>query len=236
MISVVGCATHSASSNRNPGIEADAVVHSRDMWYAFRFGGARYSRFPNFESWKEIASPGGAFRPVAALEGIQGHFYLLDAAQGRLCLYDTGAQLISTFPLPSILLPWAPGRMVAFRGADGAFTFLDYASGEAWQFADRQGSEGTADWILRNRIRLPMGIRDCIQEPDSGSIACVLPDGPARFDASLNKSSDHNNNHSGGRTVWDESAREWTLEVADKDGFGFRFLSVQRRLQPIRFQ
>jgi hypothetical protein len=198
------------------------------------------------EGWLGITSPGGAFRPVQAVQGILGHFYLLDAAQGRLCLYDTGAQLLSTFPLPQELLPFTPGRMEVFRGADGAFTFVDYFAAEAWQFADRQGSEGSPDWVLRNQAKLPMGIQSCVQEPGRSSLACILPDGPVRLDASLNRIEVHTmpSARNGTRLFWDPDASAWVLEASQpaasnsasgpKDSAGsllFRFWQAQRQLE-----
>ncbi len=212
----------------------------------FRFGSLRYLRLPakveNWnektlnaqEGWLEIASPGGSFRPVQAVMGMHGHFYLVDGAQGRLCLYDTAAQLLSIFPLPTAILPATPGRTAVFRAADGAFTFMDYMTGEANQFADRQGSEGGTDWILRNRVKLPLGIRSCIQDAKASGIACAISDGPAHLDASLNRIESHLTSSNGkARLVWDGDAGEWVLEgyALDSERLLFRFWSAQRRLE-----
>jgi len=242
-----GCAS-SLPSEPAKGIEADAVISSSHSWYVFRFNDLRYLQMPAQpeawneaalqpqEKWLEISSPGGAFRPVQAVEGILGDFYLLDAAQGRLCLYDTGAQLLSTFPLPQELQPFTPGRMEVFRGADGGFTFVDYFAGEAWQYADRQGSEGSPDWVLRNRAKLPLGIQSCVQEPGHSSLNCVLPEGPVRLDASLNRIEVHMMPpaRNGTRMFWDTSASAWVLEANAPDpqgGILFRFWPSQHQLE-----
>ena len=253
---VMGC-SHQPVPERSAlplrdGIEADAAIPSGNSWYVLRLNSPRYlhlsdaggawseSTFNAVQSWREIASPGGAFRPVSVISGSPGtgHFYLLDAAQGRLCLYDTAAQLISTFPLPQSVLPFIPGRMEAFRGADGAFTFLDYQSGEALQFADRQGSEGGTDWVIRNRVKLPMGIRDCIQEPGTADLSCSMPDGPARFDASLNRIGAGHALPLKRRTrmFWDRDAVAWSLEAFPQDsgrGALFRFHPARHRLETV---
>jgi hypothetical protein len=245
---LAGCAPTPVSTVFVTGVEADAVMPSGDSWYVFRFSGRHYLRLPaRAEAWNErdflfrqawltITSPGGAFRPVQAVAGVQGHFYLLDAAQGRLCLYDTAAQLLSTFPLPQALPPFTPGRMEVFRGGDGAFTFVDYMAGEAWQFADRQGSEGGMDWVLRNRVKLPMGIRDCVQAPGRSTLSCALSGSPIRLDASLNRIESRGTApvRDGERLSWDPDAAAWILEVFPNGLEGrplFRFRPVQRRIE-----
>ncbi len=245
-VAITGCSPRPVSHEASKEISVDAMIRSGDSWFLFRFNGLRYlpmsSRldawnktvFATPERWLNITSPGGAFRPVQAIAGTQGHFFLLDAAQGRLCLYDTAAQLLSTFPLPQSLLPWNPGRMGAFAGSDGSFTFLDYFVGEALQFADRGGREGGTDWVVRNRFKLPMGMKDCIQEPGQSGLACVLPEGPAHFDASLNRVGVHALPLLASSMFWDKDAASWGISGFDLKSGGkrlFRFWPMQRRLE-----
>src|SRR5690606_38660322 len=117
------------------------------------------------------------------------YFLLVDAASARLCLYDSSAALLATTPLPEAFTPFQAGRVAVFRAADGAFTFVDYAAGEASQFADRQTSgAGKTQWIPRGRVKLPAGLRACMQPPGSEELFCRGGDGgPLRFDGALNR-------------------------------------------------
>ena len=124
--------------------------------------------------------------------------------------------------------------MAAFAGTDGSFTFLDYLSGEASQFADREGREGGTDWVLRNHFKLPMGLKDCVQEPGQSSLACVLPEGPTHFDASLNRVGVHALPLQASRMFWDKDAAAWGIsgfDVKSADKPLFRFWPLQRRLE-----
>jgi hypothetical protein len=199
-------------------------------------------------SWLKLAAPAGAFRPVQAVWAQRGYFLLLDAASARLCLYDEGAALLSTFPLPEAFTPFSTGRTAVFRGADGAFTFVDYAAGEGWQFADRQTSgAGTTQWVSRGRVKLPAGLRSCMQPPGSEELFCRGADGaPLRFDGALNRVPAHRAAASEASDVrggipgpfmaakWNGEAREWILEGrADSGSKLFRFLPAQRRWLPL---
>ena len=124
--------------------------------------------------------------------------------------------------------------MAAFSASDGAFTFLDYVTGDAVQYVDREGREGGMDWVLRNRFKLPMGMRDCIQEPGQLGLACALPDGPAHFDASLNRVGVHVLPLAVSRLFWDRNLSSWGISGFDVKSEGrplFRFWPLQRRLE-----
>jgi len=140
-------------------------------------------------AWKALATPSGAFRPVQVVWGQRGYFYLVDAASARLALYDERAALLSTHPLPPEFTPFPAGRSAVFRGADGAFTFVDYGAGEAWQFADRLTFDAaTTRWVPRGRVKLPAGLRECVQPAGSAFLYCRDAAGaPLRFDGALNR-------------------------------------------------
>jgi hypothetical protein len=255
-----------------PEVVIDAVLPAGEGFRVFQLGTLRHAKIPgNPEAWAggtpavapassgssapsvpgdtasvvwlKLAAPAGAFRPVQTVPAQRGYFLLVDAASARLCLYDDGAGLISTFPLPEAFTPFPAGRAAVFRGADGAFTFVDYAAGEAWQFADRQTSgAGTTQWISRGRVKLPAGARACMQPPGSEELFCRGGDGsPLRFDGALNRVSarslrdgNFQNADPDARTlaVWDAATGEWTLEGRATDGTTlFRFLPAQKRWQ-----
>ena len=193
------------------GSEIDAILPSNASWTLFRLGGLRYARvpatpqawadtgvsagvssngLPSGVQWLGIPSPEGVFRPVQALPAARGYFYLVDGASSRLVLYDSAAGLISTFPLPDRFIPFSAARTAVFRGADGTFLFADYAAGEAFLYTDRESSEsvgGTRAWMLRARTKMPVGWRDCVQQPGSEEISCRSGAGVLRFDGSLNR-------------------------------------------------
>jgi hypothetical protein len=215
-------------------------------WRLFRLGAQRFARVPAESAawageawtraeWKTLPSPGGAFRPVQAVQAARGYFLLVDAASSRLCLYDTAAGLISTFPLPERFTPFPAGRAAVFRGADGTFIFADYASGEAWQYADREIAQGAASWVLRARVKMPMGWRDCYQQPGSEGLACRVAHGAARFDGTLNRTGPGptaTDTPGESRLDWDAEGREWILTGFASAGAPslFRFRPATRTL------
>jgi hypothetical protein len=263
---MTACATQPGNP---PPVEIDAALPSQASWTLFRLGGLRYARIPATAQawadtgasahgaswngippgarWLAIPSPEGAFRPVQALPAARGYFYLLDGASSRLCLYDSAAGLISTFPLPERFTPFAAGRAAAFRGADGSFVFADYATGEAFLYADREGVEGARAWMLRARAKMPVGWRDCVQQPGSEEISCRSGGSALRFDGSLNRVPARAARDAAGdpalsaasdappsRLFWDAQAREWVLEglSADKAPL-FHFHPARRKLEPV---
>ncbi len=213
-------------------------------WLLFRFDALRYQKMADGDSswrgdgwnrgdrWLTLSSPGGVFRPMQAVRAGMGQFYLVDAGQQRLCLYDTGAQLLSTFPLPAALPPAQPGRVEVFRGANGSFTFLDYFDGEAWQYVDRYGGEGAPDWVLRNHTRLPLGLDACWQDPGGLGLACQAQRSPMRLDDALNRVGAGTTARGPVRMVWDPQASEWVLEAKDARSAALllQFRPAQRRL------
>lgn len=189
-----------AGSSRYDGPAIDAVLPAAEGWRLFQLGARRQAvvaaragawehGVPRAPVWRAVAAPSGAFRPVQAVPGQRGYFYLVDAASARLCLYDAEASLLSTYPLPPDFTPFPAGRAAVFRGADGAFTFVDYGTGEARQYADRQTFDaGATRWIPRGRVKLPSGVRACVQPPGSTDLFCRDAGGaPLRFDGALNR-------------------------------------------------
>jgi hypothetical protein len=223
-----------APRNAGKGPEIDAVLPSQASWTLFRLGGLRYARIPaTAQAWADtgslsaipwlvLPSPEGAFRPVQALPAARGYFYLVDGASSRLCLYDSAAGLISTYPLPDRFTPFAAARAAVFRGADGTFLFADYAAGEAFLYTDREGVEGARAWILRARTKMPVGWRDCVQQPGSEEISCRSGANVLRFDGSLNRipaggaraarEASLSPMYPSSRLSWDAAGREWVLE------------------------
>lgn len=225
----------SSPDGAGPGRTADALLPSGDGLRVLRFGGAgvaEHAAWPAPDEdprWLALAAPAGPFRPVQAVSAQRGYFLVVDAASSRLCLYDAEAALLSTFPLPESFTPFSPGRAAVFRGADGAFTFLDYTTGEAWQFADRLTGEGNARWIPRGRTRLPAGLRGCDQLPGSSALLCRIGrDTPAQFDGALNRVPARGATADGLRAAWDADAGEW---VFTHEPSGARFLPAQRRME-----
>jgi len=211
LLGVVGCA--GSGSSRTQISEArvpqtsissiqgiDAVLPVEGGWRIFQLGQRRSTRvgstaeawpsgIPAVTRWTTLAAPTGAFRPVQVLAGQRGYFHIVDAASARLCLYDAEGSLLSTFPLPPEFTPFAAGRAAVFRGADDAYTFIDYGAGEAWQFAERQTLDaGATRWTARGRVKLPGGTRDCVQPPGATDLFCTDASGsPLRFDGALNQ-------------------------------------------------
>lgn len=209
------------------------VANAGEGWRIFRLRTLRHARVATDSvtwrsgvpqvadsEWLKLAAPTGPFRPMLVVPGQRGYFYLVDAASGRLCLYDADAALLSTFALPKEFVPFRAGRMAVFRGTDGAFTFLDYATGEAWQFADRQTADaGATGWIPRGRTKLPAGVNGCLQPAGSAELFCL--DGersPLHFDGALNKISTrpHTEKPSHRKTiahyaVWEGIRSRWIL-------------------------
>jgi len=194
----------SVSKQRFAQLPADSAAWAEDGWTR--------------AEWKALSSPGGSFRPVQVVQAARGYFLLVDAASSRLCLYDTSGGVISTFPLPERFTPFSAGRMAVFRGVDGTFIFADYASGEAWQYADREAAQGAANWVLRARVKMPVGWRDCYQPPGSEGLACRVGAGAARFDGSLNRASGAPKPLAGSSVEWDPEKREWVLSGAVSAG------------------
>jgi len=240
---VYGCSSHPGShAGTEAGIEADAVLFTGHSWTVFNFGARRYlqilksSAGLNEDSlqpshWLEISSPGGSFRPVQAVEAMQGNFYLIDAAQDRLCLYDSAAHLLSTFPLPGAIGNFNSGRMEAFRGGGGAFTFLDYQTGDTKQFVSRAGNDGGASWTLLSNGRLPIGLKHCVQELEGQGLSCILPEGPIRFDHTLNRIRTEDSRSSQARLTWEAAIQGWIMVAEGSDGKTlFQFNAEKRRL------
>lgn len=189
-------AANTESSKPSTPLTIDAIHQSGDGWRVFQLGARReaFVRIPTRGApeslpWKMLATPSGIFRPVHIVWGQRGYFYVVDAASARLCLYDENAALLSTHPLPPEFTPFPAGRAAVFRGADGAFTFVDYGAGEAWQFADRLTIDaGATRWLPRGRVKLPAGTRECVQPSGSSNLYCKDAAGaPLRFDGALNR-------------------------------------------------
>lgn len=227
-----GCAagTPPAESGRAPAIDAVLPLDPAGSGLRlFRLGAQRHARVlpdsgggratdpqPAESAWLKLAAPAGPFRPVQAVPGQRGYFHLVDAASGRLCLYDADAALLSTFALPAEFVPFRAGRAAVFRGSDGAFTFLDYSSGEAWQFADRQTADaGATGWIPRGRTKLAAGVRSCVQPAGSTELFCTGGDGSAlRFDGALNRvaAASGEAESAAQRAAWDPAHSRWRIE------------------------
>lgn len=181
------------------------MIPSGRSLFLFDFAQGRYQRWRLADScrladtlagnwsasgnWFTLASPGTSFVPVSAAVGPAGHFFLLDRVGRRLALYDTNAQFLSSLPLPEELSTVHPERLEVHWTRDNLFTFLDLGGGEAWQFAERRtsGGAGQGDWRLVHRMRLPVGISDCLWEPFRHDLCCRLPAGGVRcFDRYFN--------------------------------------------------
>ncbi len=244
----------------------DAVLPAGETWQVFRQGGRLFARVParaeawpagspRAEVWFNIAPPSGPYRPVQVLPAARGHFHVLDAASARLVLHDSTGGLISTFPLPARFTPFPAGRMAVFRAGSDAFTFIDYSAGEAWQYAERRGSEGAGEWVMRGQAKLPLGVRDCMQPPGTHELACVLGRerasggsgvAPVRFDAALNRLPLDPESAAAGQPLptrppsrlrWERDPGAWVIEglAADAqvgtDAPLFRHLPARRALE-----
>jgi hypothetical protein len=240
-----------AARREQPDI--DAVLPLGEGWRLFRLDIQSHARvgdmpldwkdgLPRSEPvWLKLAAPAGPFRPVQVVPGQRGFFYVVDAASWRLCLYDQDAALISTFPFPEEVTSFR-GRAAVFRGADGAFTFLDYGSGEALQFADRITTDaGAARWIARGKVKLPAGLRDCVQAAGEADLLCRGAGGtPWRFDGALNRlplRAGHRPRPEAGReppliSFWDDEATAWVIDGwSASAGHVFTFVPARKRLR-----
>lgn len=195
-----GGAGHPAVTSAANDAPVDAVFPAPGGWRVFQLSARRQALVPEDPGawdagvpraplWMTLAAPAGPFRPVQVVAGQRGYFHVVDAASSRLCLYDADASLLSTHPLPAEFTPFPAGRAAVFRGADGAFTFVDYGAGEAWQFADRQTADaGATRWVPRGKVKLPAGVRACAQPPGAVDLFCRDAAGtPLRFDGALNR-------------------------------------------------
>jgi hypothetical protein len=254
----VACAPRPAPEAKR-GLEIDAAISSRSGWTVFRLGEQRYARLPatgeawadtglsNRAAWRAIPSPDGVFRPVAVLAGARGYLYVVDAGSNRLCLYDSAFGLISTYPLPERFTPFPSGRAAVFRGVDGGFLFADYATGEAFLYSDREGTEGGRVWGLRARAKMPVGWRDCVQRPGGTSVSCRAGGGVVRYDGALNRIPaggaavrDEDGSVSAvpgepaSRLFWNPETREWVVEGQSFDHSPlFHFYPTHRRLERV---
>jgi hypothetical protein len=159
----------------------DAVLPTGGNLFLFDFVQGRYQRWSSESAclpmdslqarladraaWMAYGTPGTPFAPVRATAGTQGSLFLLDRLGRRLALYDTNAQILSWFPLPQELKGRSPEKLEVYRSRDGLFTFLDPADGQAWRFAESRLSGDQGEWRLVQRIRLPVGLEDCLWEP-----------------------------------------------------------------------
>jgi hypothetical protein len=211
----------------------DAVLPLAEGWRVFSLGMQRHARVSDARKdwsgseawpWLVLTPPSGPFRPVQVIMGWNGSFYLVDAASARLCLYDTAAALLSTFPLPETFTPFPAARAAVFRGADGAFTFIDYGSGEAFQYSERRTTDaGAARWVDRGKVKLPAGTGDCEQPPGSTDLFCRGGDGgPLRFDGALNRLPPSSGEVAGTRgrwrVLWDPAKGQWVKQGLSTDG------------------
>lgn len=173
---------------------ADALLPSGRNLFLFDFAQSRYQKWPMPEgtplgvcalgdtlkggwsapaNWLAIPSPVQPFMPMEAIWGPNGNFFLLDRAQKRLCLYDTGAQFLSGFPLPQEIREKNLEDFEVFWTRDGLFSFVDAGEGKVWQYAEIRSSGGSGDWQLRNTIRLPVGLEACLWEPFLRNPCCL---------------------------------------------------------------
>lgn len=183
-----------AHAPRNSAAEdrtIDAVLPSGRNLFLFDFARARYQKWadgtPPADSgsaaaaWLALPAPSFPFAPMQAVWGPNGNFFLLDRVGKRLVLYDTGAQFLSSLPLPAEIRDKPLDRMQVFWNPDGVFSFLDLGEGWAWRFEEaRAGGAGEGpggDWRPGVRVRLPVGLDACVWKPFSRDLCCTLPRG-----------------------------------------------------------
>jgi hypothetical protein len=123
--------------------------------------------------WLAIPEPIQTFAPMRAFWGPSGNFFLLDRAGKRLAAYDSGAQIISSFPLPREIRDRNLDRFEVFWTRDGLFSFLDLGDGTVRQYAELRTLGGQGDWRLRNTVRLPVGLQTCLWEPFFREPCCL---------------------------------------------------------------
>lgn len=125
------------------------------------------------DHWLAIPEPSQTFAPMRAFWGPSGNFFLLDRAGKRLAVYDSGAQLLSSFPLPREIRDRNLDRFEVFWTRDGLFSFLDLGDGTVRQYAELRTLGGQGDWRLRNTVRLPVGLETCLWEPFFRDPCCL---------------------------------------------------------------
>lgn len=138
--------------------------------------------------WLALPAPSQPFAPLRAVWGPSGNFFLLDRVGKRLVLYDSSAQLLSSFPLPREIRDRGLDRVEVLWTRDGLFSFLDLGEGVVRQYMELRTPGGHGDWRLRNTIRLPVGLEGCVWEPYFRNPCCVRGDArpPVCFDAYFN--------------------------------------------------
>ncbi len=196
---------------RGSSSAVDAVLPSGRNLFLFDFNQSRYRKWTLAEGptdtlgicrildslrgdwaaspgWLALPAPSQPFAPMRAFWGPSGDFFLLDRAAKRLVLYDSGAQFLSSFPLPREIRDRGLDRFEVFWTRDGVFSFLDLGEGTVRQYMELRTPGGQGDWRLRNTIRLPVGLESCVWEPYLRNPCCIRGDAarPVCFDAYFN--------------------------------------------------
>jgi hypothetical protein len=172
---------------------------SSSMRFQFAFAGDRaVVMHQDGDTWKHFASASdtgtfkrippapGMYLPLRLVSGFAGHVYVQDAAQPRLCLYDTAGQWLSCRALPEPLLNRRPDRVGVVARRDGRFVFVDQDQGKASLWREARESEGKSSWQHLATVTVPVGLEACIERPWFDGLCCLRQGKPLCYDAFLN--------------------------------------------------
>lgn len=137
-------------------------------------------------AFKRIPPAPGMYRPLRLISGFLGHVYVQDAAQPRLCLYDTAGQWLSCRALPEPLLNRRPDRVGVVARRDGRFVFIDQDLGKASLWREAREGEGKSAWLHLATVTVPVGLDACIEKPWFDGLCCLRQGKPICYDAFLN--------------------------------------------------
>ena len=197
------------SAQANASARVDAVLPSGRNLFVFDFSQSRYQKWSLSQGsgdslglcrvldtlagdwsapshWLALPAPSRPFSPMQAAWGPSGNFFLLDRIGRRLAIYDTGAQFLSSFPLPQEIRDRNLDRFQVFWTRDGQFSFLDEGEGKVWQYAELRSFGDQGDWRLRNTVHLPVGVESCQWEPYFRDPCCIRDGKGVCFDKYFN--------------------------------------------------
>lgn len=165
----VRCAEAAHSSLYQFAFTGDRAVVMREdaeVWQYF----AAATDTPVF---KRIPPAPGMFRPLRLVAGFAGHVYVQDAAQTRLCLYDTAGQWLSCRAFPEPLQNRRPDRVLVIARRDGRFVFIDQDRAMATLWREARQGDGQGAWQLLASVSVPTGLDACLERPWFENLCCL---------------------------------------------------------------
>ncbi len=180
------------------------VLQSQDALYLFNFAALHYQKYllqqlpdslewemQKSENWLTLATPTLPFLPQQAAIGPNGNFFLFDKLGKRICQYDANAQLLACLDLPLELKRLNLEELHFYWNA-GGLVFLHYAQGQVWQYSLFQIHAQNEEWQLRNTLKIPLGLRQCVYLPESQLYRCLRGERAIDFDLYFNEKTEFN--------------------------------------------